>query len=222
MEIFSASLAVEVKDVKAALTQVSSLAQQFGGFVAGTSASVFGENEVATIIIKVPRENFLQVVNAVQSIGNVKNLETRSDDVTDQFIDLKARRDNLQNGEQRLQEILKLGNTVGDVLKVETELERVRGEIESLTGKLNFLEKNVEMSSIMVTLNKEGVAKPPEFDWTEPFRTGFGFFYGVIRGLVISGFVIAPFAVIGTPAYIVYKYRRGKNPKLESTTAKSV
>jgi len=213
MEIFSASLAVEVKNVKSTLTQIAGLAQQFGGFVAGTSASVFGENEVATIIIKVPRENFFQAVTAVQSLGKVKNLETRSDDVTGEFIDLKARRDNLQRQEQRLLEILKLGSTVDDVLKVERELERVRGEIERLTGRLNFIETNVEMSSIMVTLNTPGVEKQPEFDWAEPFRTGVGFFYGVVRGLVITAFILGPFAVIGTPAYVAYRYRRSRSTK---------
>ncbi len=216
MEIFSASLAVEVKNVKSTLTQIAGLAQQFGGFVAGTSASVFGENEVATIIIKVPRENFFQAVTAVQSLGKVKNLETRSDDVTEEFIDLKARRDNLQRQEQRLLEILKLGSTVDDVLKVERELERVRGEIERLTGRLNFIETNVEMSSIMVTLNTPGVEKQPEFDWTEPFRTGVGFFYGVVRGLVITAFILGPFALIGTPAYVAYRYRRSRSTKSES------
>ena len=223
MEIFSASMSVEVKDVKSALTKVASLAQQLGGFVAGTSASVFGEDEVVTIIIKVPKENFFQVVNAVESLGKLKDLQTRSDDVTEEFIDLKARRDNLQKQEERLVEILKLGNTVDDVLKVERELERVRGEIERLTGRINFLERNVEMSSVMVTLSKPGVEKAPEFDWTEPFRTGLGFLYAVVRGLVISAFIVAPFAVIGTPAYFAYRYRKSKNSKLEPiASSKSV
>ena len=223
MEIFTASVAVEVKDVKAALTQIASLAQQFGGFVAGTSASVFGENEVATIIIKVPKENFFQAVNAVEALGKLKDLQTRSDDVTEEFIDLTAKRGNLLKEEQRLAEILKLGNTVEDVLKVERELERVRGEIEALTGRINFIERNVEMSSVTVSLSKVGVEKPPEFDWTEPFRTGVGFFYGVIRGLMISAFVVAPFAFIGTPVYIAYRYRRSKGPKPETlASSKSV
>ncbi len=223
MEIFSASIAVEVKDVKAALTQIASLAEQFGGFVAGSSASAFSENEVATIIIKVPKDNFFQAVNAVRALGKVKNLETRSDDVTEEFIDLKARRDNLQKEEQRLQDILKLGNTVDDVLKVERELERVRGEIESLTGRINFLERNVEMSSVMVTLSKPTAEKAPEFDWTEPFRTGLAFLYSVVRGLMITAFIIAPFAVIGTPAYAAYRYRRSKTAKAEAlATSKSV
>ena len=42
-----------------------------------------------------------------------------------------ARAENLDRQEERLQEILDLTNDVGDVLDVERQFERVRGEIET-------------------------------------------------------------------------------------------
>ena len=41
-----------------------------------------------------------------------------------------------------------------DVLEVEHELERVRGEIERLTVRLNYLNQSVEMSTITVSASE--------------------------------------------------------------------
>lgn len=221
MEIFSARLTVEVKDVTLALTQVASIAQQLGGYVAGSSASVFGDRETAAITIRVPRANFYPAVSAIESLGKLKDKATQSDDVTQEYIDLTARRDNLQRQEKRLQEILTLGTTVDDVLKVETELERVRGEIERLTGRINYFENYVALSTIMTTFTQPVETPLPELDWTEPFKTGIAFLYSTIRGLVIFTFAALPFAAIGTPAYLVYRHRRNRPTQGEATTPRT-
>lgn len=62
--------------------------------------------------------------------------------------------DNLKKQENRLSEILKMATTVKDVLEVEKELGRVRGEIERLTGRMNYLEQSIEMSTISVDINE--------------------------------------------------------------------
>lgn len=210
MVIFTAQVSLETGDVRSALTQVASIAEQMGGYVAGSSASIFGSSETATMTIKVPQDRFYQAIAAVESLGKLKDKQTQSDDITQEYIDLTARRDNLQTQEKRLQEILSFANNVDDILKVENELARVRGEIESLTGRINYLEKNVALSTIMVTFTKPAETPLPELDWTEPFKTGLAFLYSTVRGLVILAFIAIPFAAIGTLAYFLYRRRRNR------------
>ena len=84
-----------------------------------------------------------------------------------------------------------MANTVKDVLEVEHELERVRGEIERLTGRLNYLNQSVEMSTITVN-----AAEPVPFTGesrgiTEALREAFRGFIESIRGLIIfTGFIL--------------------------------
>ena len=46
-----------------------------------------------------------------------------------------------------------MGTTVEEVLKVETELESVRDEIEGPTGEIQYLGSRVELATITVLLN---------------------------------------------------------------------
>ncbi len=221
MEIFSAQMSVEVEDVESAITQVASIARQMDGYVAASSASIFGDQEVATITIRVPRDKFYPAIGAVELLGEMKDKATQNDDVTEEFIDLTARRDNLQNQEERLHEILDLANSVEEVLTVERELERVRGEVERLTGRINYLENNVALSTIAIAFAQPVETPLPELDWTEPFKTGIAFLYATFRGLVLFASAAVPFAVIGAPAYFVYKYRKNRQTPTEDIPQRS-
>jgi predicted nuclease with TOPRIM domain len=91
-------------------------------------------------------------VSEIGTYGKVLDERTTSEDVTERYIDLKARLNNLQMEEQSLVELLAKTKTVDEILRVEQELARVRGEVESLQGQINYLDRNVAMSLITVSL----------------------------------------------------------------------
>ena len=70
----------------------------------------------------------------IEAIGAVTSKSISGRDVTEEFVDLSARLGNLERQELRLLDILNMTTTVDEVLDVERELGRIRGEIESLTG----------------------------------------------------------------------------------------
>jgi preprotein translocase subunit SecG len=207
MEIFSAQMSVEVADVRSATDRMADIAKQFDGYVAGSSVSVFEDQDSAYVTLRVPRTQFYNAISVIESLGDLKNKATQSDDVTEEYVDLTARRDNLQAQETRLQEILALATSVDDVLNVESELERVRGEIERLTGQINYIENNVALSTITVTFTQPVETPFPKIDWAEPFVVGLNVLYATTRGLVILAFAAIPFVVIGIPLYLVYRRR---------------
>ncbi|MGM0652752.1 MAG: DUF4349 domain-containing protein, partial [Bacillota bacterium] len=86
-----------------------------------------------------------------------RNIQTGSDDVTMQYIDLESRLNNQKAQEERLVEILEMAETVEDILEIERELNRVRGEIESMTAQLNHLEDQVSFATIHVNLREEAI-----------------------------------------------------------------
>ena len=99
-------------------------------------------------------------------------------------------------------------------LNVERELERVRGEIESLQGQINYLGRSVAMSVIMVRLMEPlPPFTPPSMDWGETFETALRGFFTVVRGLIILVISLLPLVVIGVPAYYVYRRRKLKRKK---------
>jgi len=158
MVIYTAQMSLEVEDVDVAVNQIRSIAEGVGGFL--QSVSVSGkERKTGSITIRVPQEEFYNVMQLIEGIGEVTRKSVSGEDVTEQYIDLEARLKNAEREEARLLAILGNATEVSDILMVEKELMRVRETIEQLTGQLQYLERRVAYSTIYVYL--EEPAKPP-------------------------------------------------------------
>ena len=216
LEIFSAAISLEVEEVRMVTEQIAEIADGLDGVVAESSTSIINEREFGTITIRVPRNSFSQAIILIEDLGDLQDKQTRTDDVTEEYVDLNARLVNLDRQEERLQEILDLANDVRDVLDVENQLERVRGEIERLTGRINFLERSSAMSTISVSLVEPRTTPLPEINWLEPFTTGISFLFGAFRGIVLIVFTAIPFILILIPVYLLFRRRSGKRKVVES------
>ena len=218
LEIFSASLSLEVEDVSMVIDHITEIADGLDGLVAESSTSMINEREFGSVTIRVPRTSFSPAINLIEDLGDLQDKQTRTDDVTEEYVDLNARLVNLERQEERLQEILDLAIDVQDVLEVERQLERVRGEVERLTGRINFLERSSAMSTISVSLIEPRTTPLPELNWIEPFTTGIVFLFGAFRGIVLTAFAAIPFILLLIPIYLIFRRRYGKRKRVESSS----
>ena len=82
-----------------------------------------------------------------------------------------------------MREILSKTTTVTEILAVEKEIERVRGNIESLQGQINYLDRTIDMSIVRVQLIKAAHwLTSLGMDWKEVLETAIRSFFLVIRG----------------------------------------
>jgi hypothetical protein len=214
MVIYNGQISLETSRIEDTLAKIRALAEGYGGYVAGSSRSNYGTQATAEIAIRVPKDRFRTAVQEIETYGKLLGENTSSEDVTQQYIDVKARLDNLQKQEQRLREILTMAATVDDILKVEDELTRTRGDIDSLQGQLTYLESNVEMSLISVSLIEPAPPfTPPGMNWSETFQTAIMGLFIVLRGLIIIAVSLIPIAIIGVPAYYLYRRRKREEKK---------
>jgi hypothetical protein len=194
--ISTASIQLEVKNVQIIFNEITNITVAQGGFISSSSVYDAGGRNNGQVTVRVPQANFYQTVEQIEALGTTKSKQISGQDVTEEFIDTGARLDNLKRQEARLQEILKMANTVKDVLEVEHELERVRGEIERLTGRLNYLNRSVEMSTITVN-----AAEPAPFTgdggWgiTDALKQSVRGFIESIKGIIIFTGIILPILV---------------------------
>lgn len=180
----TANLYLEVDSYPEALNAVEETAAKYNGYVSDSAVQQYDDREVGHVTVRVPEDNFEEAVKDIENVGDLKEENLTLEDVTEQYIDLNARLDNLTHQEQRYLEILGMATTVEDVLKVETQLERIRGEIESLQGTLNYLENEIQYSVISVQL-----AEPREVVHESGIGSAFDQaidgFLGAIRGIII-------------------------------------
>jgi hypothetical protein len=124
------------------------------------------------------------------------------EDVTAELIDVQARTKAKQVLEQRLLAIAATAGKVEDMLKVETELSRVRSEIEQLEGRSKYLQDRAKLSLIHVTAVSPHQRSEPG---AESFGSKMG---GALRralnaagettaGLVVVAGVFLPLGVLG-------------------------
>lgn len=160
--IQTASLSLQVKAVGEAFQEVGRIATGAGGFVTSSNFSNEGEEQVASITIRVPAVRFQQVLTSLRSLAvKVENEQSEASDVTEEFSDLAARVRNLQATEAQYLEFLKQAKDIGEVLQVQDRLNSVRAEIEQAQGRMNLLENLSDLSTVTVHLRSEEVVAAP-------------------------------------------------------------
>lgn len=213
--VSTASLTMEVKNIQNALNEITKIVQANQGFISSSSTYDTGGRKNGQATVRVPQRNFYSTVEQIEALGTVKSKQVSGQDVTEEFIDLGARLDNLKKQETRLQEILKNATTVKDVLEVERELERVRGEIERLTGRLNYLNQSVEMSTISVSASEPAPIGGQGWGITDALSEAVTGFIESVKGIIIFvGFILPVVVFIAVVYFIALGIKRKILPKL--------
>lgn len=207
MLIKTADLEVEAEDPEAAANKVIALVEGYGGYVARLSVS--GGRSV-TMIVKVPEECFYEALNAIKRVGRVVREEINVKDVTEQHVDLEARLRNLRAEEEWLLAAVDKAKTVQDLIMLEKELWRVRGEIERIEAQLKNLERMTTYSTISIWIKTPEKPRPPpspypEIDFTPVVAAAVAALIYIAYGLVFLILVGTPLAALAYLGYWAYR-----------------
>jgi molecular chaperone GrpE (heat shock protein) len=152
----------------------------------------------ATIVVKVPSEKISAALKDIKKLGKIETEQESEEEVTEQYIDLNARLKNLQREEQRYLDFFNAAKTVEDMLKIEEQLSRVRGEIESLQAQIDQLEKSARMGTITVYLREPAQVTKPIRDWgfIKAIVQAVENFITVINYMIMAFGALLPFIII--------------------------
>ena len=208
----TANLTLLVPDVAQTSSKAQGLAETLGGFVVTATQREEGGRPAATVQMRVPAQRFDEAMAQLKGLAErVQNEQVSSKDITEEFVDTDARLRNLRATEQRYLDLLARASSVEDILQIEQQLSSVRGQIEQLQGRLNFLQRSAELSTITVELRLPAAAQtPPPSDWAvQPiFRNAVSALLATLQwllGLVIFAAVFAPLWI---PALLLVRWWR--------------
>jgi hypothetical protein len=218
----TATLRIVVSDTQGTLSDIAGLAAEFGGWVVNSNINRVnthsGEEAIrGTITVRVMAERLDEALELIKSNAiSIESEAVSGQDVTQQYVDLTSRLNNMQAAETQLQSILEDARRTEDVLNVYGELVRVRGEIESLQGQIQYYSESAAFSSISVELVPEALEIPIQIAGWSPEGTARGAFLAllnVLRFLVDVGItlvvLVLPVALIfGVPGWLVYRRMR--------------
>lgn len=214
--IYTADVSLVVDKLNPAQQKLVALVRQSKGYVAETQiGGETGAPRTGRWKIRVPVDGYQNFLDAVTKIGEVQTVNTGSEDVSAEFYDIEARLRNKRIEEKRLLEHLNRSTAkLSDILLVEKEISRVRGEIEQMQGRLRVLANQTSLTTVTVTINeiKDYVPPAPPTFGTEiarSFQSSLGGLIDFGKTAVIAFVAIFPWlVVIAIIAIPVLKFRR--------------
>lgn len=151
------SLNLYVKNVEESINGVKTVANNLKGLVLNSNISKTSSgSKYGYITIKVPVSSFEQAMSDLKKLAvEVENENTEATDVTEEYTDLESQLKNLKAEEAQYLQIMNRAQTVEEILNVSSRLSDVRGRIEYTQGRINYLGRQVDMSTINVTLSTD-------------------------------------------------------------------
>jgi hypothetical protein len=152
--IRNADLSLKVDDFDFAYQRLNDMAGRYGGYVvSGQAYGYEGEKmQSGFITLRVDAGRLDEALAEIEGLGKVENRNISAQDITMEYYDIAGRLGQYRIQEQRLLDILSKAEIVEDLIKVESELTRVRSQLESLNGQLRYFDQMTALSSISINL----------------------------------------------------------------------
>jgi hypothetical protein len=200
--IQTATLELTTGEVSKRFEDVGNIAAAAGGFIASSSFGNSGENQTASITIRVPSDNYQKALNDLRNLGDVKSEQSTANDVTEEFTDLQSRLRNLQATEAQYLTFLQRATDINDVLTVQDRLNSTRADIEQVQGRIDLTQHQTDLATITVDLDPPAVATTaPKTGGSSPLEVAADSFRASLA--VLLGIATVALAVLAFSWWIV-------------------
>jgi hypothetical protein len=210
-------LEVAKGDFQAKFQKAQQLAGLYGGYVLGSNASVSGDEEQVksgTVAIRVPVESFDKMMVEARKLDvdgepGYESIDTQ--DVTSDYVDLKARVTNQQAYVNTMLALLAKAKTIEEILTVQQTLTYAQQELEQLKGQLQYLESNTSYSTLTMNLYESGgrPATPGKWGFVQALKDAMhnvvNAFSAVVRGLGWLIPVLILLAIVGAVVFAIVR-----------------
>jgi hypothetical protein len=175
--IRTGNISMAVEDTRAALATIEGMVDGMaaaGAFVVSAQehGGVEGSQPYITVSIRIPADRFAETMDRLADLAvNVNSRNESAQDVTEEYVDLEARLESLEAARQRLLEIMEEARNTKDLLEAEQQLTQREAEIESIKGRMQYLEQSARLSSIWIELQPHILSQPVGDEW-RPAETG--------------------------------------------------
>lgn len=237
--IYSAYAELETTEFEKSVDAIYGLLEKYNAFL--ESSTVNGSNlsdtargtashRSAYFTLRVPRECYGSMTEALETVGNVTYLSSDATNITAQYTDTEALLASYQFQEERLLDIMAQADNVEDMIDLESRLSEVRYEKDALTAQLKNWDNQVSYSSVSISLQEVQVLTPEPLEERSYWQqVGDGFVASLrwlwnaakvlLRLFVAALPILAPAALIA--GLIIWRCRRKKKRRESTPESKS-
>ena len=127
-------------------------------------------------------------------------------DVSQQFVDLAARLDNLRSQERALRRLMERTQTVSDTIRVQGVLQGVELQMEEIQGRLIYLRNRTALSTISIDVHEAGARPAPPAHASAIWKAGgraLRAATAVVTGVIVGAGFVVPVAILTLLAVLI-------------------
>ncbi|MFI9813094.1 DUF4349 domain-containing protein [Saccharothrix variisporea] len=224
MLVRTAAVELRTADVTTVLGQVKDVALDKGGYPAQENST----QTKGTVTLRVPGDRLDAVLKDLRALPDteVARQELKSEDVTEQVVDVEARLANQRASVERVRGLLERAGSTSEITQIEAELTKRQSELESLQRRYDTLKSQVAMSTLTVTVTQKSsvpVARDEDPTFLSALGGGWDALVGAVSWVLVVLGAVLPFAVVlGVPVVAYLVWRRNRRPTVvtpKSTTS---
>lgn len=214
------SLNFETSDITETRRHIESLVQKYKAYISQEDERTTASRIYQDITVRIPKAHFDLFLSELS--GDIKKFDNKSvtvQDVTEEFVDITARLAVKKETEQGYLRLLNQAKTIKDILDIQNQLQDLRSDIESIEGRLRYLQNSVNFSTLHISMyqqiedaSKTGSFFAPVWD---AVKGGVHAFAAVVIALLYGWVFIA----LGIAAVIIIvrlrKRRKAKGDKAQ-------
>ncbi|GAA0304018.1 DUF4349 domain-containing protein [Kineococcus aurantiacus] len=213
--VSTATIAVRVRDLPAAVADVEARTTAAGGLVSASRSGGTDGAQSAHLTLRVPSPAFEDLLDGVAGLGQQTDRTTASTDVTAEVADVGSRVTSARAVLDTFRQRLPQATTVPDVLAIEGEIARRQADLEALEARQRVLADQVSLATVDVDLTR-GAPLAATAAAQPGFRGGLaagwhalgeaGRVLALVAGAVLP--FLVPVALVAVPAWLLVRRRR--------------
>ncbi|GGV45954.1 lipoprotein [Streptomyces longisporoflavus] len=208
--IRTATLTVRVKDVPKALDEARAAATDAGGVVGDETTDRDDRgHERSRIVLRVPQDQYEEVLTALEGTGKLIERRAKAQDVTEQVVDVESRVKSQRASVARVRELMDKATKLSDVVTLEGELSTRQSELEALLAQRSSLKDRTSMSTITLSLSETAERKAEADDddptFVDALSGGWNAFVTMLRWVTVALGAVLPFVAVATLLFVLWQ-----------------
>lgn len=215
--IRNGSIQMETLSFDETVKQILSRTSSIGAYVQSSNVSGKSleskspeENRRGEFILRIPKDEFDSFILDIGNLGSITAQQISTEDITSVYFDTQAHLKSLTIQQERLIELLKKTGELKDIIVLENELNRVRYEIENLTGSLKKWDNLIDFCTLNIQISEVHTIKENPVSLGDKISNGFTssikslIDFGKYTLVIIS--ILIPYMVILSILGIITRY----------------
>lgn len=212
----TAKLTVRVKDVPSALDDTRTTVETAGNYVGDETTNRDGEShERSHLVLRVPQEEYADVLEELSAGGKLIERKVSADDVTDQVVDVESRIASQKASVERARDLMDKADELSDIVTLEGQLSTRQAELEGLQAQQASLKERTSLATITLVLSETEVKKEKdnETGFTDALNSGWGAFTTTLRWIAVAIGAALPFLAALAVLMVVWRLVRDRLPQ---------